>query len=102
MKEDGGLEYIIEGGDNAKPFVCSNHALLLTDINDSVNQVTGSRVRVTRRRTVRSNQLEGFDYSLRSNLQTSEEDFFSREYGNIWELNKLVRDRAMVLVDQVS
>lgn len=102
VKEDGGLEYVIEGGDNAQPFVCSNHSLLLTGINESVNQVTGSRVRVTRRRTVRSNQLEGFDYGMRSNLQTSEEDFFSREYGNIWTLDKLVRDRAMVLVDQVS
>ena len=67
------LEYVLEGGDNAKPFVYSNTNLILARFEDGMHQVLGARTRVPRRRTVRSNQMEDFEYSqTRSNMQTSE------------------------------
>ena len=94
------MEYEIEGGANSTPFVNNNRDLVLTDINGMVHQVMGRRVRVPRRRTVRSNQSDDFEYSQRPNLQTSEGEFFRREYGNIHRIDRQLRERALELVSQ--
>ena len=78
------LEYVVEGGDNAKPIVQGNRDLVLTEFDDQMHQVYGSRTRVPRCRTVRSNMRQEFEYSLpRSDLQTTEGDWYRREFGNL-------------------
>ena len=66
---------IVEGGDNATPIFQSNKDLILTEFDEHMHQVFGSRTRVPRRRTVKSNQMDDFEYLQRSNLQTTEEDW---------------------------
>ena len=92
----GTLEYEVEGGENAKPFVVSNDGLLLVVNEGDMHQVLGSRVRAPRRRTVRSNQSDDFEYtSTRASLQTTEGDWYRREYGNLWRMKDSLRDLAM-------
>eukprot|EP00584_Thalassiosira_punctigera_P026082 CAMPEP_0172578128 /NCGR_PEP_ID=MMETSP1067-20121228/138579_1 /TAXON_ID=265564 ORGANISM="Thalassiosira punctigera, Strain Tpunct2005C2" /NCGR_SAMPLE_ID=MMETSP1067 /ASSEMBLY_ACC=CAM_ASM_000444 /LENGTH=298 /DNA_ID=CAMNT_0013370821 /DNA_START=195 /DNA_END=1091 /DNA_ORIENTATION=+ len=94
QRELGVLEYVVEGGANAKPIISSNKDLI--DAGFEMTQVYGSSVRVPRRRTVRSNQMSDFEYSgTRSSLQTSEGDWYRREYGNMYRLDVQLRDRAM-------
>ena len=92
----GILEYVIEGGDNAIPIVSSNNALIFAGFDDSMYQVHGSRTRVPRRRTVRSNHMEDSLYLVaRQSLQTTEGDWYRREYGNLWSMNAQIRDEAV-------
>lgn len=93
----GVLEYVVEGGDNAKPIVQrSNTDLILTGFDDHMHQVHGSRTRVPRSRTVRSNRMDDFEYSIvRPNLQTTEGDRYRKEFANLWKMNVQVRDDAM-------
>ena len=96
QKVIGILEYVLAGGDNAMPIVSSNHALILAGFDDNMNQVHGSRTRVPRRRTVRSNNTDDSLYSVAmQNLQTSEGDWYRREYGNLWSMNVQIRDEAL-------
>ena len=96
QKVIGTLEYIVEGGENTKPFVMSNDSLLLVGFDDDMHQVLGTRVRAPRRRTVRSNQNDDFEYtSTRQSLQTTEGDWYRREYGNLWRMKDGIRDLAM-------
>lgn len=91
------MEYVVEGGDNAQPFVCSNATLLYTDFEEQMHQVVGSRVRVPRQRTIWSNRMDDYDYSgsTRLSLQTSEGEWYRKEFGNMWRMDKSVRDMAM-------
>ena len=64
--------------------------------DDHMHQVHGSRTRVPRSRTVRSNRMDDFEYSIvRPNLQTTEGDWYRREFANLWKMNVQVRDDAM-------
>ena len=48
------------------------------------------------RRTVRSNNTDDSLYSVAmQNLQTSEGDWYRREYGNLWSMNVQIRDDAL-------
>ena len=79
QKVIGALEYAIEGGDNAQTFVQSNKDLVLTGFDDHMHQVIGARTHAPRQRTVQSNRLEGFEYSLpRQSLQTTEGDWYRK------------------------
>ena len=102
QKVIGMLEYVVEGGANAKPVVQRSNSTLLYAVPDEhINQVLGSRVRAPRQRTIRSNRMDDFDYSsARSNLQTTEGDWFRREFGNVWRLNESVRDMAIERIGQ--
>ena len=91
----GTLEYQIENGDDAKPLVQSNSTLLWTGIDDNMHQVLGTRVRVPRRRTTRSNQMDDFEYTTRQSLQTTEGNWCRREYGNLWIMDEKVSDLAI-------
>jgi hypothetical protein len=63
QKTIGVLEYVIEGGENAVPFIQSHLGLLLVVPGENINRVIGQNVRVPRRRTVRSNQMDDFEYT---------------------------------------
>ncbi len=67
-----GRRRTLQGGDSAQPVIQGNRDLILTGFDDHMHQVFGSRTRVPCRCTVRSNQMEDFEYSQRSNMQTSE------------------------------
>ena len=96
QKVIGILEYVVAGGDNAIPIVSSNSDLIYVGFDDNMHQVHGSRTRVPRRRTIRSNRTENSLYSVaRQSLQTTEGDWYRREYGNLWSMNVQVRDQAM-------
>lgn len=95
----GTLEYKVEGGDNTKPFVVSNNSLLLAGFDNDMHQVVGSRVRAPRRHTVRPNQYDDFEYTSRASLQTTEGDWYRREYGNVWRMKDGIRDMAMERLD---
>ena len=70
--------------------------LILAGFDDNMNQVHGSRTRVPRHRTVQSNGTEDSLYSVaRQNLQTTEGDWYRREYGNLWSMNVQIRDEAL-------
>ncbi len=75
----GVIAYVLEGGDNPKPIVQNNRDLIITDFDEHVHQVFISRTLVPHWHSVRSNQMDGFEYSQRSNLQTSEGDWYSKE-----------------------
>jgi serine/threonine-protein kinase RIO1 len=90
------LEYHVEGGDNAQPIVQSNNKLSLTGFDEHMHQVFGTRTCVPRQRSVRSNRLEDFEYSLpRQNLQTTKGDWYRREHINLWKMNAQIRVQAM-------
>ena len=92
----GILEYVIAGEDSAIPIVSSNSDLIYVGFDDNMHQVHGSRTRVPRRRTIRSNRTENSLHSVaRQSLQTTEGDWYRREYGNLWSMNVQVRDQAM-------
>ena len=95
QKVIGILEYVVEGGDNAIPIVSSNADLIHAGFDDNMHHVHGSRTRVPRRRTFRSNRREEYRYVGRQSLQTSEGDWYRREYGNLWSMNIQVRNDAM-------
>jgi hypothetical protein len=98
QKVIGVLEYEIEGGANAMPLVNSNQYLLFVVPDEQVVRVLGMNVRVPRRRNVRSNQSDDFEYSARSSLQTSEGEWYRREFGNLYRLSDLIHDAAMEAV----
>jgi hypothetical protein len=100
QKTIGVLEYIVEGGDNAIPFIQSNSGLLLVVPEEHIIRVLGQNVRVSRRRTVRSNQMDDFEYATRQSLQTSEGEWYRREFHNTWKLNECVQELAMEQVGQ--
>ena len=80
--------------------VQSNNDLVLAGFDDGMHQVHGSRTQVPRRRTVRENRMDSFGLlPERTNLQTSEGDWYRREYGNLWRMDQQVRDEAMEGVD---
>ena len=100
QKVIGVLEYVIEGGDNAKSIIQSNQDLILTGFDEHMHQVIGRRTRAPRQRTVRSNRNEDFEYSsTRDNMQTTEGDWYRREYGNLWRMKEQVKDEAMEKVN---
>lgn len=84
QKVIGILEYIVEGGENVVPFVNSNSDLLLVVPDEHITQVIGANVRVPRRRNVRSTRMDEFEYTERENLQTTEGDWYRKEFGNMW------------------
>jgi hypothetical protein len=100
QKTIGILEYEIEGGENAKPLVNSNSSLICVVPNEQVVRVVGMNVRVPRRRRVQSNQMDDFEYSTRQSLQTTEGEWYRREFGNLYRLHDSIRDIAMEAVHQ--
>ena len=87
-------EYVVEGGDNAMPFVQSNYNLLCTGFENGMHQVEGEKVRDPRQRTVRSYQRDDFEYSI-PRLQTTEGEWHKRESENVWKMDEAVRDKAI-------
>ena len=85
---------------NAKPLVNRNSYSICVVPNEQIVRVVGMNVRVPRRRRVRSNQMDDFEYSTRQNLQTTEGEWYRREFGNLYRLSDSVRDEAMEAVHQ--
>ena len=93
QKVVGVLEFVIYEN---PPIVQSNNDLVLVGFDESMHQVHGSRTRVPRRRTVRSNCMDDFGLLPATvNLQTTEGDWYRKEFGNMWRMNTQVRDEAV-------
>ena len=89
----GVLDYVI---DTNMPVVQSNCEFVLAGFHDLMHQVHGSRTCVPTRRTVRSNYMDELGLlPPRVNLQTTEGDWYRREFGNMWRMNEKVRDQAL-------
>ena len=73
----------------------SNRDVILTDFDEHMHQVFGSRTRVPCCRNVRSNQMDDFDYSQRINLQTSEGYWYRKEFGNLCRVNVEIHEDAL-------
>ena len=88
----GVLEYVMYTG---SPVAQSNSDLVYAGFDEYTHQVHSSRIRVPRQRTVRSNCMDDFGLlPERVNLQTSEGDWYRRDFGNVWCMNAEVRDKA--------
>ena len=73
----------------------SNSNLVYAGFDEYMHQVNGSRIWVPRQRTVRSNCMDDFGLlPERVNLQTSEGDWYRREFGNVWWMNAELIDKA--------
>jgi hypothetical protein len=83
-------EYIIEDGEDAKLLVQSNKDLILTGFDKNMHQVYGTRARVPRQRLVQSSRIDDFEYSegTRSTMQTTQGEWYRKEYGNVWRLDE--------------
>ena len=75
--------------------VQSNSSLLVVAHDEHMTRVLGNIFRVPRRRAVRSNQSDDFEWTTRQNLQTSEGEWYKREYANAYRMDKSVYDLAM-------
>ena len=74
----------------------SNNDLVLVGFDESMHQVHGSRTRVPRRRTVKANRMDDFGLLPATvNLQTTEGDWYRKQFGNSWRMNTQVRDEAV-------
>ncbi len=95
----GVLEYIIEDGEVAKPLVQSNKDLILTGFDKNMHQVYGTRAHVPRQCLVRSSRMDDFEYSggTRSTLQTTQGEWYRKEYGNVWRLDDAMKNEALEL-----
>ena len=93
QKVVGVLEYVL---DEYAAIVQSSSTLVFAGFDAHMHQVSGISVRVPRRRTNRSNRM--IDDGLLPatiNLQTTEEDWYRKEYGNVWQMNVDVRDDTL-------
>ena len=87
------LEYVL---DEYAAIVQSSCTLVYAGFDAHMHQVSGISVRVPRRRTNRSNRM--IDDGLLPatiNLQTTEGDWYRKEYGNVYRMNADVRDDAL-------
>ena len=90
QKTFGVSEYVLEAN---PPCVQTNCELVLADFD--MHQVTGRVTCVPRTRSVRAHHMDAFGrLSSRSNLQTTEGDWYRREFGNVWQMDEQVRDKA--------
>ena len=93
QKVVGVLEYVL---DEYAAIVQSSCTLVYAGFDAHMHQVSGTCVRVPRRRTNRSNRMID-DWLLPPtiNLQTTEGDWYRKEYGNVYRMNADVRDDAL-------
>ena len=71
-----------------------NSELFLSDFD--MHQLTSRVTRMPRTRTMWAHYMYIFGLlPNRSNLQTTEGDWYRREFGNIWQIDEQVRDKVM-------
>jgi hypothetical protein len=85
------LEYTVDRT-NPYPIVNHNHTLVLGGFD--MVQIVGNAVRVPRQRAIQSRNEFGYNIP-QQNLQTREEDWCRREFGNVYRLSEEVRDREI-------
>jgi hypothetical protein len=92
-------KYIIEDGEDAKLLVQSNKDLILTGFDKNMHQVYRTRARVPRHRLVGSSRMDDFEYSegTRSKMQTTQGEWYWKEYGNVLRLDDAVQNEALEL-----
>ena len=91
QKTIGVSEYVLDAN---PPCVKTNCELVLADFD--MHQLTGRVTRVPRSQTVLAHHMDIFGLlPNRSNLRTTEGDWYRREFGNIWQMNEHVGDKAM-------
>ena len=91
QKNLGVSEYVLEAN---PPCVQTNCELVLADFD--MHQLTGPVTCVPRTPTVRAHHMDTCGLlPNKSNLQTTEGDRYRREFGNVWQMDERVRDKAM-------
>ena len=102
LKQAGStLEYVIEQSE-PEPLVNNNKEHLHASF--PMTQVIGSTMtsaRVPRRRNVRSNQSDEYEYDTPANLQTSEGHRFRNECSSVWALAQDDKDLALSRVNNI-
>jgi hypothetical protein len=59
-------------------------------LGEHITQVIGANVRVPRWRNVLSTRIDEFEYSERDNLQTTEGDWYRREFWSMWRSSEFI------------
>ena len=64
-----------------------------------MHQVYGTRARVPRQCSVQSSRMDDFEYSegTRSTMQTTQGEWYRKEYGNVWRLDDAVQNETLEL-----
>ena len=91
------LEYVVETN---PPIVQSNSEIVLSGFDDHMHQVHGSKMHVPSPQTLHSNWMDMIGLlPTRVSLQTTERDWYRREFGNLWRMDETIRDDAVERVD---